>query len=158
MTVDEATRIYGLRYVGKEKNQHGQSCLAFVDLISGHRLRVVDVEDLEDGLLVARDPTVVRRDRKEARTRARKLSAEFHEFEPRKLHRYEYAWPKSLVSLGRCAQVDYVCDKFDGKVRRYFHEFEGLSELLVDPESQSDGTRLLIIRGDFEIGPEGLAG
>ncbi len=158
MTIDEATRIYALRYVGKEKNQHGQSCLAFIDLVSGVKLRVVDIGDIEDGLLVARDPTLIMRDRKRALQRAEKLSADFYELEPRKLHRYEYAWPKSLVSLGRCAQVDYVCDKFDGKVRRYFHEFEGLSELLVDPESQSDGTRLLIIRGDFEIGPEGLAG
>lgn len=72
-------------------------------------------------------------------------------------------WPRALMMLGLCAQVDYVSDKFDNKIRRYFHEFE-LSDpekpclLLADAQPQPDGSHLLIIKGHFKIKPEGIVG
>jgi hypothetical protein len=153
--IEEVSLVYGVRYLGRKKTQNGERGFAFTDILTGSEIRVLDLLDIPAALLVARDP---KRRKKRARQRAEKLSGAFHGFEPRKLHRYEYEWPDSLVSLGRCAAVDYISDKFDGKVRRYTHEFEGVAELLADPEEQSDGTRLLIIRGDFLIEPDGITG
>jgi hypothetical protein len=89
---------------------------------------------------------------------ATELSQQFHGFKPRRIQRVRIDWPKALTHLGQCAQVDYVCRKFDGKTRRYFHEFENVAHVLAAPNSQPDGDSLLIIKGKFRIKPEGITG
>jgi hypothetical protein len=86
------------------------------------------------------------------------LSKKFHGFDPRKIKRVGITWPKALAVLGACARVDYLCDKHDGKPRVYYHNFEKQCELYAAPGSQPDGSSLLIIRGNFQIKPEGITG
>jgi len=89
---------------------------------------------------------------------ALKLSKEFHGFDPRKIHKVKIEWPKALVMLGPCVRLDYHSDKFDGKPRIYFHEFEKPAAVYAAESPQPDGTNLLIIHGHFRIKPEGITG
>ena len=91
-------------------------------------------------------------------TDAARLSASFHGAAPRHLRQVQVTWPKSLTLLGRCAQLDYVSDKFDGKVRRYFHEFTKPCLVLAAPRRQVGGDSLILLKGRFTIGPEGISG
>lgn len=90
--------------------------------------------------------------------RAVKLSKEFHGFDPRKIHEVKIEWPKALVALGPCVRLDYYSDKFDGKGRIYFHEFEKPAAVYAAESPQPDGTNLLIVHGRFRIKPEGITG
>lgn len=90
--------------------------------------------------------------------RALDLSREFFDLEPRKVKRVDIDWPKALVCLGVCPQVDYISDKFDGKIRHYFHEFEGPCQLFAGDAPQVDGSNILIIHGNFKLKPEGITG
>lgn len=87
-------------------------------------------------------------------------SEEFFGFKPRYIKKAKIDWPKSLVQIGAAAQVDYISDKFDGKVRRYFHEFEGedLPLIFAAPEPQPNGENMLVIVGKFKIESEGIIG
>ncbi len=91
---------------------------------------------------------------------ALKKSQEFFGFRPRWVKRAKITWPKSLVQIGQCAQIDYISDKFDGKVRRYFHEFEGreLPLVFAAPEPQPNGDNVLVIVGRFKIESDGIIG
>ncbi len=90
--------------------------------------------------------------------RAAKLSADFHGAPPRKLKYLDIEWPRALVRLGRCARVDYVSDKFDGKTRQYFHDFEGEASLFTAERPLPGGHSCLVIIGDFKIKPQGITG
>lgn len=90
--------------------------------------------------------------------KAVKLSETFHGFRARRVRNVKVNWPKALTLIGDCARVDYVCDKFDGKLRHYFHEFEGPCVLLAGADPQPDGDNLLLIKGKFKIKAEGLIG
>jgi len=90
--------------------------------------------------------------------RAKKLSRRFYGYRPRHLRKCNIDWPKALVSLGVCARVDYVTDKFDGQVRRYYHEFVPGVLVLAGADPQPNGDSLLVIKGKFKITEEGLVG
>lgn len=87
-------------------------------------------------------------------------SEEFFGFRPRYVKKAAIEWPKSLVQIGAAAQVDYISDKFDGKVRRYFHEFEGedLPLMFAAPAPQRNGENMIIIVGKFKIEKDGIIG
>lgn len=88
-----------------------------------------------------------------------KKSELFYGFTPRQIRKVKLDLKtKALVSLGNCAQVDYVNDKWDGKNRRYFHEFEQPARLLFIPEAQADGSNVLIIVGKFKLLADGIVG
>jgi len=89
---------------------------------------------------------------------AKKLSRRFYGFRPRRLRAAKIVWPKALVLLGGCAQVDYVSDKHDRKLRQYFHEFEPGVLLLAGERPQPNGYNLLLIFGKFDITKDGLVG
>lgn len=93
-----------------------------------------------------------------SRAAAVELSKKFHHFDPRKIHSVNVQWPKHLVALGPCVRIDYYSNKFDGKGRVYFHEFEKPCVVMAGAVPQSDGTNLLIVKGKFEIKPEGITG
>lgn len=88
--------------------------------------------------------------------KAVRLSKEFYQLDPRRIVEMDFKPPRSLVKVGECARVDYVNDKYDGKVRRYYHEFEKRCRIYADPEPQKNGDSVLIIIGKFKIKPEGL--
>ena len=94
-----------------------------------------------------------------ALSKAIKKSELFFGFTPRRVRKLKLDLKvKALVSLGNCAQVDYVNDKWDGKTRRYFHEFEQPARLLFVPEPQADGSNVLIIVGKFKLLADGIVG
>lgn len=92
--------------------------------------------------------------------RAVKKSTEFHGKPPRRIAAVPMTWPKALVHLGPCAQLDYVSDKFDtdDKMTRYFHEFTGRCDVFAAPTTQPNGDGLLILLGNFKLKPEGITG
>ena len=93
-----------------------------------------------------------------ALSQALDLSRRFHGAAPRKVREINFRAPESLVSIGQCAQLDYVSDKFDGKRRRYFHEFEKPCTVLADPQRQADGQSLIVLLGNFKITERGIIG
>ncbi len=90
--------------------------------------------------------------------RALDLSRQFYGMAPRVIRKVKIDWPKSVVCIGAAAQIDYISDKFDGKVRQYFHEFEGEAVVFVGADPQKDGDNLIIIKGNFQITPDGITG
>lgn len=90
--------------------------------------------------------------------KAVQLSRLFHASGPRAIHRVDVEWPKALVLIGPCVQVDYLSDKFDGRVRWYYHEFKEPCMIFAAPESQPDGDSLLVIKGKFRITADGIVG
>ena len=95
---------------------------------------------------------------KKSLERAIRLSREFFGFDPRDVSKIKVGIPDSLVMLGTCAQLNYVCDKFDGKPREYYHRFEGAAVVVAPPESLPNGSHMIIIIGDFEIDQDGIKG
>jgi hypothetical protein len=91
---------------------------------------------------------------------ALRKSEEFFGFKPRWVKKAKIDWPKSLVQIGQTARVDYISDKFDGKVRVYFHEFEGedLPLIFAAPVAQPGGENMLVIVGKFKIEADGIIG
>ena len=90
--------------------------------------------------------------------RALRLSREFFEFEPREVKAIDIDWPKALVCLGACPQVDYISDKFDGVVRHYYHEFEEPCQVFAGESPQKDGSNILILHGKFKLESDGITG
>ena len=86
------------------------------------------------------------------------LSKAFYGFDPRSLKRRNITWPKALVFLGACPQVDYITDKFDGKKRQYYHEFKRPTLIFAGPTPQKNGDNVLIIIGKFKITESGIIG
>lgn len=89
---------------------------------------------------------------------AAELSRKFFGFDPRKVRRINLTWPKALMCLGSCVRLDYLSDKFDGKARVYFHEFDGPCNVYAAEKQQADGSGVLVIHGKFKIKPEGITG
>lgn len=67
-------------------------------------------------------------------------------------------WPKALVHVGKCSQINYVNDKFDEKLREYFHKFESMPDMFFAEKPQPDGTELIVLKGKFKIEPQGITG
>jgi hypothetical protein len=67
-------------------------------------------------------------------------------------------WPKALVAIGHCARVEYLSDKYDGKKRLYFHDFDEPAVILAGESEQKNGENLLIIKGRFDINSLGIVG
>lgn len=89
---------------------------------------------------------------------AAKLSEVFHQLAPRYLNKVKIDWPKALTCLGGCAQVNYISDKFDGKPREYYHQFEGPCKLYTGTRKGRQVQGLLIIHGNFKITKDGIVG
>ena len=87
-----------------------------------------------------------------------KASQMFTGFPPADKWNEHFDWPKAMPMIGPCTEIEYVSDKFDGKVRRYFHRFGKGTRVYFDHKPQRNGDRLLIIRGPFDIKPEGITG
>lgn len=86
------------------------------------------------------------------------LSTAFHGFKPRSIRHININFPKALMQLGDCAQVDYLSDKDDGKLRHYYHRFEKPCLVFASARPQKDGDNLLVIKGQFEITERGIIG
>lgn len=89
---------------------------------------------------------------------AAELAERFNGKPPRRIRSVKIRWPRALMHVGPCAQLDYVSDKWDGKLRQYFHEFTGRCDLFAAPAAQPDGDGLLILKGKFKLKPEGITG
>jgi hypothetical protein len=89
---------------------------------------------------------------------AMRLSEKFHKFVPRSVHKVNIDWPKASMLIGPCVRLDYFSDKWSGKGKVYFHEFDGPCQLFAAARPQPDGDNLLIVKGKFEIRPEGITG
>lgn len=157
MTAEKYATLYGLKYEGR-KRVGSRMRHVFVDLLTDNTLRVAGLSSLATAVQANRSPAFSKAVSKEARQRAVELSERFHGFKARKVHKVEIEWPDSLVCLGAAVRVDYISDKFDGEVRRYFHEFESPVVLYCDAEPQPDGSNLLVIIGKFTIEPDGITG
>jgi len=86
------------------------------------------------------------------------LSERFHQLVPRRIKMVKINWPKALMQIGGCVQINYLSDKFDGKPREYFHRFEGPAVVYTGERLQADGSCLLVIKGKFKITKEGIIG
>lgn len=64
--------------------------------------------------------------------------------------------PQALVEIGVCPRVDYISDKFDGKRRRYFHEFTSRPKIYMSEKRMRNGQNVLLIIGKFKITADGL--
>jgi hypothetical protein len=82
----------------------------------------------------------------------------FHERDPKRVSRVRIDWPKALVQIGNCAQIDYISNKYDGRSRRYYHEFKQPCYVFVGARPQGDGDNLIVIKGKFKIKAEGIIG
>ena len=75
-----------------------------------------------------------------------------------KIKNVKWEKPKALTHLGECSQVNYINDKFDGKLREYYHEFKNRPQLFASDRPQPDGSEMLLIIGKFKIRKEGITG
>ncbi len=157
MTAEKYATLYGLKYDGRKRIET-KMLYVFTDLITDNTIRVGSLNFLAQAVQTCRGPAFGKMAGIAARARALELSEKFYGFAPRAVHQVDIEWPESLVCLGSAARVDYVSDKFDGKVVRYFHEFEKPAALYCDSEPQPDGNCMLIIIGKFTIEPDGIAG
>jgi len=149
--------LYGLTFDGRKRIKTKMR-LVFTDLLTGNTILVSGLNVLADAVRKSRSGGLSKDAKTIGRERALELSEQFHGFKPRTIQQIKVEWPKSLVCLGPAARVDYISDKFDGTVRRYWHEFDDGSVLYTDPELQPDGSCMLIIIGKFTIEPEGITG
>ncbi len=86
------------------------------------------------------------------------LSKKFHGLVPRRVRRTNGIWPLNLVLIGGCARLEYLSDKTDGKVRLYYHDFEGPAQVYAAPIAQPGGKNMLVIIGKFKITADGIIG
>lgn len=87
-----------------------------------------------------------------------RLSKKFNGFVPRRIRRVNIQWPNAAMLIGPCVRLDYFSKKWDGKGKIYFHEFEKPCQVFAAAKPQPDGDNLLIVKGKFEIRPEGITG
>lgn len=99
-----------------------------------------------------------RKQRGRAIAKAVALSREFYGLDPRDVTKRRVRWPKALVRIGECAQLNYISDKFDSRLREYYHRFEGRAEVFAASDPQSNGDNLLIVVGDFKLTEAGIEG
>ena len=95
---------------------------------------------------------------KQVLSAAWRLSKRFFGFDPRGVRTVTMEVPEALVMLGACTQVNYLCDKFDGTAREYWHRFEGAAFLAATPGKMKNGSRMLVIIGNFDIDEDGIKG
>jgi len=157
VTAEKYAILYGLTFDGKKRIKTKMR-LVFSDLLTGNTIIVSGVNVLADAVRKSRSGGLSKDSKTIGRERALELSEKFYGFQPRSIQEIKVEWPKSLVCLGPAARVDYISDKFDGTVRRYWHEFDDGAVLYADPESQPDGSTILVIIGQFTIEPEGITG
>jgi hypothetical protein len=86
------------------------------------------------------------------------LSERFHQLVPRRIIDKHFDWPRSLTQIGGASQINYLSDKYDGKLKEWWHRFTGRAVVYAIPKPQRDGTNVLIIRGKFKIKREGIIG
>lgn len=139
-----------------------------LNLVKGGKIESVYIDFLKDGVYLIdpqteekikiNNPCHAKSNPAGSLRRALKLSEKFHGAPPRKIKNINIRWPKALVQIGSAAQVDYVSDKFDGKLRQYYHEFEKPALILTAEKPQADGENLLIIKGQFRITKNGIVG
>ncbi len=157
MNAPDHAKLYGLDFVGHERwGRH--RFYRFTDLLTGNTLEVHTLSQLSKAVLANRQTGFVDMVRHRAHDQAVKLSERFHGQAARFERDIDIEWPGNLYSLGVCARVDYIADKWGDGIVRYWHEFEGAVMLYADPDVQADGSQLLVIRGKFKIGPEGITG
>jgi len=150
--------LYGVRFDGMQEMTKGRSPMyTWTDLVTGNTFLTKTIKELPNKVIALRkkysNPPL-----KRIVSKAVKLSRKFYGFDPRKIKSIDVHWPKSLTCLGLCSQVSYVSDKTDGKMREYYHRFDGKVTLFAGVPSQKNGENLLIIKGKFKIQPEGITG
>lgn len=143
--------LYGVVFDGREPVAKGKIVYWWTDLVTGTSFISDTLDEMPDRLLKARR-------RFSNPSKAEKLSEAFHGFKPRRRRRVELDFPTAMVSLGRVHRIEYLSDKFDGRLRSYFHDFEGPAALYTSDEPQKDGSTLLIIHGRFKVKAEGITG
>jgi hypothetical protein len=90
---------------------------------------------------------------------ALKKSHEFYGFDPRQVDDVQIdQWPDALVCLGGCAGVNYVSDKWDGKLAEYVHRFDSGTRLFLAVPKPRRGKNMLIILGNFKVTAGGIVG
>ena len=67
-----------------------------------------------------------------------RLSERFHGKSPRFSSKVNLTWPEVVTAIGHCARLDYLSDKFDGRPRIYFHDFEEFPAVYANPDPQPD--------------------
>lgn len=154
--IDDA-KLYGLEYLGRVRSD-GENVHRFTDLLTGNTLEVNRLSQLPTAVLSNRESGFDNLVKERSYRQAVVLSEKFYGQAARFEHEVDIDWPKSLASLGVCARVDYITDKFGDGLIRYWHEFTGPAMLFADPDVQKDGKQLLVIYGNFKIESEGITG
>jgi len=157
MSVSKYSKLYGLRFVDRKRSD-GHVVYRFTDMLTGNTLVVRSLSQLSTAVLANRETDFVGLVERSKIEQGVLLSEKFHGHPARFERDIDIDWPDSLVSLGVCARVDYIADKFDDGIVRYWHEFDGPVLLYADPEAQADGSQLLVIHGKFKIESEGITG
>lgn len=149
--------LYGVRFEGMQPKKGKFPRYTWTDLVTGDTFLTQTIKGLPDKIIAVRK-RFANSKRGSQTAQALELSRKFYGFDPRTITKVNLEWPRSLVCIGAAAQVDYVSDKFDGVVRRYFHEFKSGAVVYVGATPQKDGSNLIIIHGKFKIRPEGITG
>lgn len=152
----EKADLYGVRFDGFQERPGGKApAYTWTDLVTGTTFVTPTIGELPGKLIQSRRKFA---NPKRSMKKAVELSRRFYGLAPRQIRRVNITWPRALVCIGAGARIDYISDKFDGKVRRYFHEFEKEALVYIPDYPQPDGKNLIIIHGNFEFQPEGITG
>lgn len=89
---------------------------------------------------------------------ALRLSRRFFGMNPRGRRSIAVRWPKAVTQLGICTRLEYASDKFDGKLRVYFHDFKRPPVLLTPGRQSGPGANMLILFGRFHVEDAGITG
>lgn len=92
---------------------------------------------------------------REAIDAAARVFKEFHGWDAENVTEEETPDMSTLVELGDALGVLYRSDKFNGRRRRYIHEFGRAKPRLF---GTADGKALVIFGGKLDIKPEGITG
>jgi len=157
MSAIDYAKLYGLAFVSR-KRSHGRVSFRFTDLLTGRPVLGRNLSQLAAAVVANRETGFTHLVKQAALKQAVKLSEKFHRQAPRFERKIHIDWPDSLTSLGVCARVDYIADKWSDGLVRYWHEFEGPAMLLADPALQKNGYQVLIIYGKFKIESDGITG
>lgn len=150
--------LYGVRFDGMwEMSPKKAPKYSWTDLITQGSFTTDTIKELPEKIMALRKK-FANPNKNKSLKKAVKLSRKFYGFDPRKIKKVNITWPRALVSIGAAAQINYISDKFDGKMREYFHNFENKAVVYVGDTPQKDGTSLIIIHGNFKIKPDGIVG
>ncbi len=157
MSAEKDAILYALEYVGRFRSD-GRKVYRFTDLLTSNIIEVNRLSQLPTAVLSNRADGFVDLLEHKSHEQAVALSEKFHGHSARFESAVDIDWPKSLTKIGVCARVDYIADKWDDGVVRYWHEFTGPVMLFADPGVQADGNRVLVIYGKIKIESEGITG